>query len=51
MIVILGVVVPIVFVLALFVGRREEKKWMHLGLLVAAFLLVVIGFIYVAIKR
>ena len=51
MIVVLGIVVPIVFVLALFIGPREEKKWMRRGLLVAGFLLLVIGLAYVVIKR
>jgi len=51
MIVVFGIAVPIIFVLALFFGTREEKKWIHIGLLVAAFLLAVIGLAYFALKR
>ncbi len=51
MIVVFGIAVPIIFVLALFFGTREEKKWIHIGLLVAAFLLAVIGLVYFAVKR
>ena len=51
MIILLGIIVLVVFILGLFIGRQEEKRWMRLGLTVAAFLLVGIGLIYEAIKR
>jgi len=35
----------------LFFGTREEKKRIHIGLLVAAFLLAVIGLVYFVVKR
>lgn len=42
MIAILGVVVLVVFLLAFFIGRTQEKIWMRWGLLVAAGLGVLI---------
>lgn len=38
MIAILGLVVLIVFVLAFFIGRTQEKLWMRWGLILAALL-------------
>ncbi len=50
-IIVFGIAVPIIFVLALFLGTREEKKWINIGLLVAEFLPAVIGLAYFVVKR
>ncbi|MHB8463198.1 MAG: hypothetical protein ACYDA1_11180 [Vulcanimicrobiaceae bacterium] len=51
MIGLLGVIVLIVFVLALFIGRQQEKIWMRAGLAVAAVLLITIAVVYLAAKH
>jgi len=43
---ILGIVVLVVFILAFFIGRAQEKLWMRWGLLVAAVLGVLIYVLY-----
>lgn len=48
MLFILGPIVLVVFVLGLFIANRNEKRWMQMGLLVAASLLLIIGVIYFA---
>ena len=50
MIFILGFVVFVTFILGLFVANRNEKRWMHMGLIVGAFLLVALGIIYWAVR-
>lgn len=49
MLFILGPIVLVVFILGLFIANRNEKRWTHMGLLVAASLLIIIGVIYFAI--
>lgn len=50
MIAILGVVVLVVFLLAFFIGRTQEKIWMRWGLLVAAVLGLLI-YVFLAFVR
>lgn len=42
----LGVVVLVVFILALFIGRSQEKLWVRWGLLVALGLGILIYVLY-----
>lgn len=51
MIGLLGIIVLVVFILALFIGRQQEKLWMRAGLVVAAVLLVGIAVVYFAAHR
>lgn len=49
MIAILGLVVLIVFVLAFFIGRTQEKLWMRWGLIVAAVLGAALWVVHLAV--
>ncbi len=50
MIAILGIIVLVVFLLALFIGRTQEKLWMRWGLLVAAGLGILI-YLFITFTR